>query len=154
MASNTLSHEFRKLDIDQYNEDLYVEESGGESAEVQTVQGPDENEVNNLLQSGQCGEALKVVLRNAPVKAKGFEIKEKAFALAIKCMIAVRISDMDTVVKSLDHHEIDILMKYIYKGFEYPTEGSSGHLLAWHEKAHAHGGLGAIIRVMTDRKSV
>jgi len=152
MSTNTLSHEFRKLDIDQYNEDLYVEESG--SADIQTVQGPDESEVNNLLQSGKAGDALKIVLRDAPITSKGFDIKEKAFTLAMKCLLAVRTSEMDTVVKSLTSYEVDILMKYIYKGFEVPTEGSSGHLLAWHEKAYATGGLGAIIRVMTDRKSV
>ena len=48
MAKNTLSSTFRKLDIDQYNDDLYVEESGGESAEI-AHQGPDEAEVNALL---------------------------------------------------------------------------------------------------------
>jgi len=154
MTANTLSHEFRKLDIDQYNEDCYVDESGGESAEIQTQLGPDEGEVNSLLQSGQACPALKAVIKNAPISTKGFEVKEKAFALAMKSMLAVRTSEMDGFVKSLDLHDLDVLMKYIYKGFEYPTEGSSGHLLAWHEKAFAVGGVGSIIRVMTDRKSV
>lgn len=49
MATNTLSSAFRKLDIDQYNEDLFVDESGGESAELVQVPGPDEAEINALL---------------------------------------------------------------------------------------------------------
>lgn len=49
MATNTLSSAFRKLDIDQYNEDLFVDESGGESAEAVQALGPDEAEVNALL---------------------------------------------------------------------------------------------------------
>lgn len=46
MAKNTSSSAFRKIDVDQYCEDNYKED------EVDQVgpQGPDENEVNNLLQ--------------------------------------------------------------------------------------------------------
>ena len=80
--------------------------------------------------------------------------QDKAFALAMKCMLAIRTSEMDALLQSLDPELIDTLMKYIYRGFESPSEGSSGHLLAWHEKAFAHGGLGSIIRVMTARKTV
>lgn len=72
----------------------------------------------------------------------------------MKCMLAIRTSEMDALVQSLDPELVDTLMKYIYRGFESPSEGSSGHLLAWHEKAFAHGGLGSIIRVMTARKTV
>lgn len=45
MAKNTSSSAFRKIDVDLYCEDNYKEEDtdGGPT-------GPDENEVNNLLQ--------------------------------------------------------------------------------------------------------
>ena len=46
MAKNTSSSAFRKLDVDQYCEDNFNED------EVDQIgpQGPDENEVKNLLQ--------------------------------------------------------------------------------------------------------
>jgi actin related protein 2/3 complex subunit 5 len=45
-------------------------------------------------------------------------------------------------------------MKYIYRGFSEPTDNSGAILLTWHEKAYAIGGLGSIVRVLTDRKTV
>lgn len=44
MAKNTASSAFRKIDVDQYNEDNFKEEEP-ESAPI----GPDENEINALL---------------------------------------------------------------------------------------------------------
>lgn len=41
---------------------------------------------------------------------------------------------MEKAVKALDKNEQDVLMKYIYRGFAEPTEGSSAVLLTWHEK--------------------
>ena len=41
---------------------------------------------------------------------------------------------MEKAVKALDKNEQDVLMKYIYRGFSEPTEGSSAILLTWHEK--------------------
>lgn len=58
---------------------------------------------------------------------------------------------MDTALNALtDPDLIDVLMKYIYRGFEIPSEGSSGHLLQWHEKVFARGGIGCINRVLSD----
>lgn len=63
---------------------------------------------------------------------------------------------MDDALSYLESNEqIDTLMKYIYRGFENPGDGSkSGHLLQWHEKVFNLGGIGCITRVLTDRKRV
>ncbi len=47
-------------------------------------------------------------------------------------------SQVEAAVKQLDNDQRDVLMKYIYRGFETPTEGSSAHLLLWHEKVGHH----------------
>lgn len=58
---------------------------------------------------------------------------------------------MESALNALtDPDLIDVLMKYIYRGFEIPSEGSSGHLLQWHEKVFARGGIGCINRVLSD----
>lgn len=47
MAKNTSSSAFRKIDVDQYNEDNYREE---EQAELQSAPvGPDEAEITALM---------------------------------------------------------------------------------------------------------
>lgn len=70
----------------------------------------------------------------------------------MKVLLAIKASQIEEAVASLDKDLIDVLMKYVYRGFEIPSEGSSGHLLLWHEKAYAVGGLGSIVRVLTDSK--
>ena len=48
MAKNTLSSEFRQLDVDQYNEDNFREEDG----EVTLPAGVDESTVIDLINKG------------------------------------------------------------------------------------------------------
>ena len=72
----------------------------------------------------------------------------------MRVLLSVKFAHMEEAVNSLDRDSLDILMKYIYRGFENPSEGSSGHLLAWHEKVHAVAGVGCIVRVLTDKKRV
>ena len=46
MAKNTSSQAFRKIDVDQYNEDIYKEDDvAGEAG----IAGPDEAEITQLL---------------------------------------------------------------------------------------------------------
>lgn len=78
--------------------------------------------------------------------------QDAALALTMKVLLNVKASQVEEVVSALDPDLVDVLMKYVYKGFESPSEGSSGHLLVWHEKAFAAGGLGSIVRVLTDSK--
>lgn len=55
---------------------------------------------------------------------------------------AFKSSDIEKGVQSLDKNGVDLLMKYIYKGFEKPSENSSAVLLQWHEKVNSYTSLG------------
>jgi actin related protein 2/3 complex subunit 5 len=72
----------------------------------------------------------------------------------IKVLLGTKQNQVDSVVKTLDSDQKDLLMKYIYRGFESPSEGSSAQLLFWHEKVFETAGLGSIVRVLSDRKKV
>ncbi|XP_046961875.1 actin-related protein 2/3 complex subunit 5-B [Vanessa atalanta] len=150
MAKNTSSSAFRKIDIDQYNEDNFKEDESEQSIPT----GPDEGEVCALLNQGRFVEALKHVLNNAPLGSSNQQIKDNALTLTLKVLLAIKSAQIEEAVGTLSQDDIDILMKYIYRGFEYPSEGSSGHLLLWHEKAFNIGGSGSIVRVLSDRMTV
>ncbi|KAF6203752.1 hypothetical protein GE061_002087 [Apolygus lucorum] len=150
MTTNTLSSAFRKIDVDLYNEDSYREDEQGELQSPPA--GPDPTEVSQLLDQGSNIEALKVVLRNAPLASRNQQVKDSALNLTMKVLMSFKSSQIDDAVAQLDTESIDILMKYIYRGFEFPSEKRSGQLLLWHEKVYAVGGVGSIVRVLTDTK--
>ncbi|CAM4569917.1 unnamed protein product [Lepidochelys kempii] len=126
MARNTLSSRFRRLDIDEYDENKFVEEPEEAAAAAEPDPAP---EVEALL-------------------------RERAQGVVLKVLTSFKSSEIEQAVNSLDRNGIDLLMKYVYKGFEKPTENSSAILLQWHEKALAVGGLGSIVRVLTARKTI
>ncbi|NXT30040.1 ARP5L protein, partial [Syrrhaptes paradoxus] len=103
------------------------------------------------------GDALRAfhsALRGCPGASGNPAAKEQAQGTVLKVLTSFKSSDIEQAVNSLDRNGVDLLMKYIYKGFEKPTENSSAILLQWHEKALAVGGLGSIVRVLTARKTV
>lgn len=153
MARNTLSSRFRRVDIDEFDENKFVDEHE-EAAAAAGEPGPDPCEVDGLLRQGDMLRAFHAALRNSPINTKNQAVKERAQGVVLKVLTNFKSSEIEQAVQSLDRNGIDLLMKYIYKGFEKPTENSSAVLLQWHEKALAVGGLGSIIRVLTARKTV
>ncbi|XP_030642675.1 actin related protein 2/3 complex, subunit 5-like, b isoform X2 [Chanos chanos] len=153
MAKNTLSSRFRKVDIDEYDENKFVDDHDEAADQL----GPDATEVDNLIRHSCTGDmmtAFHIALRNPPINTKNPAVKERAQAVVLRVLTSFRSSDIEPAVRSLDRNGVDLLMKYIYRGFEKPSENSSAILLQWHEKAFAVGGLGSIVRVMTARKTV
>lgn len=80
-----------------------------------------------------------------------FPLQDRAQGVVLKVLTNFKSSEIEQAVQSLDRNGIDLLMKYIYKGFEKPTENSSAVLLQWHEKVcvttslhqRSHGGMQA-----------
>ncbi|XP_006892634.1 PREDICTED: actin-related protein 2/3 complex subunit 5-like protein isoform X1 [Elephantulus edwardii] len=162
MARNTLSSRFRRVDIDEFDENKFVDEQE-EAAAAAGEPGPDPSEHEQCLSlsilnwwwcTGDMLRAFHAALRNSPVNTKNQAVKERAQGVVLKVLTNFKSSEIEQAVQSLDRNGVDLLMKYIYKGFEKPTENSSAVLLQWHEKALAVGGLGSIIRVLTARKTV
>ncbi|CAI5776263.1 actin-related protein 2/3 complex subunit 5 [Podarcis lilfordi] len=135
MAKHTVSSaRFRRVDVDEYDENKFVdEEDGGD---------------------GQPVPARIAALKNPPINTKSQAVKDRAESIVLKVLISFKASDIEKAVQSLDKSGVDLLMKYIYKGFESPSDNSSAVLLQWHEKALAAGGVGSIVRVLTARKTV
>merc|ERR1712241_1108353 len=140
MSKNTASNAFRKIDVDQFNEDNFKDEETPQDA---GFAGVNESEVSNFLSKGNPGEALKLLLSSAPIGSKNQADKDAAFHLVFRVLTSVKQNQVE-----------DLLMKYIYRGFENPSDNSSAQLLFWHEKVFDEADVGAIVRVLTDRKRV
>jgi len=54
----------------------------------------------------------------------------------MKVLMAYKTNDIDASVKALDQGRQDVLMKYIYRGFELSSDsnGYGAQLLVWHDK--------------------
>ncbi|XP_064194647.1 actin-related protein 2/3 complex subunit 5a isoform X2 [Anguilla rostrata] len=104
--------------------------------------------------TGNLMDALQAVLKNPPINTKNQNVKERAEDLVLNVLTSFKSSDIEKAVQTLGKNDVDLLMKYIYKGFEKPSENSSATLLQWHEKALSAGGVGSIVRVLTARKTV
>ncbi|KAH8833897.1 actin-related protein 2/3 complex subunit 5 [Flagelloscypha sp. PMI_526] len=121
---------FRKIDIDQYDEDVIQE--------------------NELYEA----DARDPTVVHEDAKRKAGEVRS---ALAKNDIVgALTIVDIAPTIKALSPDSQDTLMKYLYKGMGMPGWGdiSGSVLLGWHEKLTEIAGTGCIVRTMTDRRTV
>ena len=145
---DNLNREFRKFDVDLYNEDNYKEELDNDDSSSKL----DINQINNLLSSNKNVDALKLFLTSSPTSSKDPGSKKTVRELAVRILMGVKTTQMESAVSQLDKDSLDTLLKFIYAGFESPSEGSSGHLLAWHDKVFSVTGAGGVIRVLADKR--
>ncbi|KAJ2227927.1 arp2/3 complex subunit [Coemansia sp. RSA 1722] len=110
--------------------------------------------VRAAITRGNNVEALEKALSEPPY-GHGMEPAQAANALLVsEILMATRTQDIANVVGGLADDARDVLLKYVYHGLARPAEFNCGVLLSWHERIVEAGGLGSIVRVMSDRKTV
>lgn len=147
MSKSSQSTNFRKVNVDELDEERYQDDTG----EATESTGPTEGEIQNLLNAKKNGDALILLLKDPPFNG-GQKEKASRFALVLRVLMQFKSGEIDGTLKTLSSDDIDVLLKFIYRGFSEPTDSSCSTLLTWHEKTVAIAGLGSIMRVMTERK--
>ena len=148
MSINTSDTGFRRVEVDQ------CERVDPVSHDLIKEYNLDFKDLELRLQRGNGIDVLKTILSSPPAGSKDPQEKDGALSLVIRSMLSIRKGQIKQKVEELDGEQKRCLMKYIYRGFEQPKDGSSAHLLKWHEHTFASTGLGTIMRVFTDRKTI
>ncbi|KAK4049925.1 arp2/3 complex subunit [Microbotryomycetes sp. JL201] len=150
---------FRRLNVDQYDEDrvletdLYTPDPRPESQVLQDTQQAGQ-QVRQLLQRGDVVTALRQCLTNAPYGHGHDQAKAIALQSVLSVLNSTKSTDIPQILSQLEADEQVTLLKYLYKAMESLGDTNGNVVLGWHEKLVEVAGTGAIVRVMTDRKRV
>jgi len=152
---------FRKIDIDAYDEDVLVETElydpdPRNPAQILNDTKQKATAVRSALSKGDTVGALTLALEDPPYGPGIDEAKNLNLQTLVSILNSTKSTEVPSVIKSLSPDAQDTLMKYLYKGMAVPGWGevSGSVLLVWHEKLTEIAGTGCIVRVMTDRRTV
>ncbi|CAI2169907.1 12478_t:CDS:2 [Funneliformis geosporum] len=154
---------FRSIDIDSLDEDilgqdeLFVFSNGVEITPESAANNVKTKgiEVRNHLTRGDTTNALITAIENPPYGLHTIDAKDQNTTIVMEVLSSIKATDIPSLVKLLSREQQDILMKYIYRGMSSPDKhNNSTVLLNWHEKLTEVAGVGCIVRVITDRKTV
>eukprot|EP01088_Endostelium_zonatum_P002369 TRINITY_DN128_c0_g1_i1.p1 TRINITY_DN128_c0_g1~~TRINITY_DN128_c0_g1_i1.p1 ORF type:complete len:130 (+),score=29.91 TRINITY_DN128_c0_g1_i1:44-433(+) len=109
--------------------------------------------VNNKLNMGNGADALREALQDPPLGCKAQATRDNSVALVIQVLGSVKDADIPKALGTLQTSDLDVLMKYIYKGLE-SGDSNSNALLKWHAAVTKEGGLGCIVRALAERRTL
>jgi len=152
---------FRKIDIDAYDEDVLNEDELYEPdprdpAQVLADTKQKAAGVRNFLSRSDIAGALNMILEEPPYGPQVEDAKNLNLQTLVTVLNSTKATEIPGIIKGLSQDAQDTLMKYLYKGMAMPGWGdvSGSVLLGWHEKLTEIAGVGCIVRVMTDRRNV
>ncbi|CEP13005.1 hypothetical protein [Parasitella parasitica] len=152
---------WRRIDIDQYDEDAYTEneilsefDTGLSPEQVVSSSQTRSTDVRNLLTKGDLNNALARALEAPPYGRQVDAAKVESTETVAEVLNRFRATDIPQVIKSLSFEQQDTLMKYLYAGMSRPEQFNPSVLLTWHEKLTEVAGNGCIVRVMTDKRTI
>ncbi|KAJ3027022.1 UNVERIFIED_CONTAM: hypothetical protein HDU68_004640 [Siphonaria sp. JEL0065] len=140
-------------DDDDFQEETILPPPRGEFELNGAIQDR-QNQVRGFISRSSFAEAVSKALEDPSVGRDPQAAKDKNLQVVMEALAAPRTTDIPVVVKQLPPFQLDILMKFIYRGMGSPELYNPSVLLAWHEKVTEVTGLGSIVRVLTDRQTV
>merc|ERR1711974_189656 len=136
------------------DETEYIEESlSANDSQILSQQQSKASEINSLLNKGDAVGAVKAGLENPPTGTKNAEAKKVAADAVIAALAAVKDSEFDKLVTGLNADQQDVLMKYVYRALATP-QPNAGSLLKLQGVLTEKAGLGCVVRVLADRRTV
>ncbi|GAK65044.1 ARP2/3 complex [Moesziomyces antarcticus] len=153
---------FRKIDIDKYDEDVILDEELVEPYPKAPEQALAEakaksTEVRTLIGRGDTAGALALVLSDYPYGPTVEDAKQVTLQSLLEIVNSTKSAEIGAAIKAISIDQRDALMKFLYKGLELGGEGEGINcavLLGWHERLTEVAGTGCIVRVMADRRTI
>ena len=112
-----------------------------------------EKKVQEYLSKSKNNTAIKFLLKEPPVFTKDEDIKRRYAQCVFNAMKNIRNDKIPNSVSKLDSDQLDVLMKYVYRGLENETKRNAA-FLKWHAEITKKAGVGCIVRMIADRKTV
>ena len=128
---NTSSNEFRKVNVDVYDEDNYADDVAAAELNEADVSAK-ESAAREHLNTGGKPEALRAALANPPLGASDGPLKDRVAKCVMDVFSAFKADEVKKCVAAMTEDEKDVAMKYIYKGMAAPETYNSAVLLVWH----------------------
>ncbi|KII69691.1 Actin-related protein 2/3 complex subunit 5 [Thelohanellus kitauei] len=139
---------FRRVDVDKYDENAYQEESSAPTGAF------NETEVNSMINSRNYSGAMKAILQSPVICSTNVKEKTALVDAFIRVNTSIKQNNIPELMSSFNDDDKENLIRIIYMSFKVRPEVDHGISHAWFEKAHQDVGHGAIVRAMTDRKSL
>lgn len=114
----------------------------------------DEQQVISWCYDGRHLESFQYLFSFYHYLTKDPVLKESVFNLIMYIILNVKKPDIESILEKLDNDQLDILMRYIYKGLEHPVDGRSNHLFFWHSAIFEKTGPGSIVRMLCDKRKI
>ena len=96
---------------------------------------------------------LDTLLATAPAGSKDAAAKQTHADQVFAALDKIADSKIDLTIDAMTPENGDVLLKYIYKGLETPSDRTAS-LFRWQAKLAEKFGVGSIVRVLSDRKTV
>ncbi|KAI8813411.1 actin-related protein 2/3 complex subunit 5 [Cladochytrium replicatum] len=147
---------FRKTNVEFDDENAFHDDDGSalSVADLEANVNARGVDVRSLLQRGNIAAAVAKSVTDPPAGRAPSSLKDRNTQTVMEALQAAKSAEIPAIVKTLTSDQLDVLMKYIYRGMASPETYNSSILLTWHEKVLEVSGLGSVVRVLTDRNVV
>ncbi|SCU95820.1 LAME_0F13630g1_1 [Lachancea meyersii CBS 8951] len=151
--------DWRRIDIDAFDPDsgrLNAEDLTPPNLKVVSASEiePRISQLRSAATSGDFASALQLVTNDPPYGADE-TTKTRYFEAVLSVLTQVRQAEIANLVKQLSLKQVDVLIKYLYKGMSVPEgQKQGGILLSWFEKVTQNSGVAPVVRYLSDRRTV